>query len=238
VNLSDYNFEDIIDDLQVDSESYPDSKAGTGVALPLPGTYLVKAHGVDYKKKRDGGLVMWKEKYPIASIQVVEIVEPSEVARKVGVFHDVPTMPFERDGRMASQIADVLRSMDADAAVTGSGQVISQTMDRLKAGFEFRVRLDYRAYDSDFMKAELLKIQGLEKKEYYAKKNELEKRGSITGWSKIKKANEQNNKAELGFQKWAGPSGRVIDVRPTITAFISAATENLTLGPDKGLLKK
>lgn len=227
--MSDYTF-DINDDLQVD-ENY---ESRPSVKPPTPGNYVFKPAAWGFRKNSAGELVKYKDaqgnpKYPVISLQSVEIVDPIDNARKVVVFQDVPTNPFERDGKIASQAADLLKGFNAEAVARNTGEVIAQVTDALTAGAEFRARLDYRAYDKNYA-AEL--VAALPPGATSKQKNECYRKAEIRGFKRIKQANTQAGHGDLGIAKWMGPSGTIVDVQPYLSV-IYAAGEQVQLGPDK-----
>lgn len=231
---ADFDPNSIADDLEIDAQ-YPEQKVGNSV--PLPGNYRARATKVDYKRNRTtGDVVLWKQKYPVISLPVLEVTEPAEYARKVGVFHEVPTMPFERDGKNASPAADVLLAIDPDFV---GGNVLGSVMDRLNAGMEFNVRLDYSAYDTQYVKGEMAQYsrETLGDTAYFKARDEVVKKGSIKGYKRIQQSNTKAGKTELGFKRWVGPTGNIVDVKPIVSAFYPG-NQSVTFGPDPALISK
>ncbi len=237
---------DIQDDLEVNPESYPDREIR--MKLPLPGNYVVKPAAWGFRKKKGTDeLVLYKDsngnpKYPVISLQSVEITDPFEHGRKVVVFQDIQTKPFTREGKLASPVADVLRAFDAGLSTSGTGEVIREVTDRFQGQIEFRARIDYSAYDKQYAEkliaaeggADALKARG---KDGWNKLNEIYgKSAAVRGWKEIAKQNKQRDpegKLNLGFNRWLGPSGAVVDARPVITVFYKS-DDSVQIGPDKG----
>lgn len=228
----------IEDDLKVD-ENY--KVADSGPRPPLPGTYAFTTSKWGFRKNADGELVLWKDsqgnpRYPVIGLTTLEIVDPFEFGRKVVVFQDVSTKPFEREGSMVSNAADLLRSFDAGVQAGNTSEVLAMLTDRLNDGQAvFKARLDYEAYDGEFAKAEIARAGGkaaLSPKEL----NAVYDRAKIRGAGRIAKSNAANNRGDLPIHKWLGPSGNIVDAKPRITVFIPANDTSVTLGPDKKYL--
>jgi hypothetical protein len=227
---------DIVDDLEV-NEDYQELEVT--FRPPTPGNYTFKPVSWEMKKDKAGNLVRYKDaqgnpKYPVFNLKMVEIVDPIDNSRQVGVFQDVPTNVFEREGHRVSQAADFLKSINGEAVAANTGEVISQISEALNAGMPFRARLDYTGYDKNYA-AQLLSeaggAQSLTKKEL----NALYTKAKVRGYKNIRKQNTAAGQPTLPIYKWVGPSGDVIDVRPILTIFFSA-NDDVTLGPDKSLL--
>lgn len=222
---------DIQDDLQVNEEYQAQSNT---VRPPLPGNYSFRAEKWQFRTKKDGSPLLFKDsngnpKYPVISLTTVEITDPMDNARKVVVFQDVPTNPFNRDGKPVSQAADLLRSVDAGIEAQNTGEVIRKVADALNAKQEFRARLDYKAYDKDYAAQMIAQLgSGATAKE----KGEAYRKAEIKGYKKIRTANAQAGRPELGIYKWVGPSGNVVDVQPTLTIYFPSTDNTVKLGPD------
>lgn len=233
---------DIQDDLQVNETEYPEQQSG--FRPPLPGNYelSVPSEGWGMATQKNGDPVLYKDrkgnpKYPVINLKQVEITQPFEYGRKVGVFQNISSVPFEREeGKMASQVADMLRSFDAGATAGNTGEVLKQLIPQLdNQQASFKARIDYEGYDKEFADAQFLAAGGKDnvtQKEKYA----IYARASIKGYRKIQQSNIRNGKGNLPLWKWQGPSGNIIEVKPRITTFFPS-TEDVQLGPDKKALE-
>lgn len=232
----DFNIED---DLNV-GDSYPEMDLTP--KPPLPGNYVFKAAKWDFRRTPAGELVLWKNPggdptYPLIQLTTVEITDPFEYGRKATLFQDISTVPFQREeGRRASQAADLLRALKADATATNTGEVIRELTESLNGGMEFRARLDYTGYDKAFADAQIAAAGGktaLSKQQL----NEIYNKAKIRGYKNILKANRDAGKEKLPLHKWVGPSGNVVECRPALTIFYPASeAETVHLGPDKAVL--
>lgn len=232
--MSDVDF-GINDDLNVD-ENY--ETVDTTPKPPLPGNYLVKPLTWEFAKVYGTDeLAKWKNAdgvptYPLFQLNMVEITDPFECVRRVGLFQNVPTAPQERDGKRVSKAADLLTSLRPDAHASGTNDVIRQVAEALDGQTEFRVRIDYAGYDSEFAKSQIARAGGKDNLDRKALNN-IYKAAKIQGWKKIQQDNRSRNKGNLPLHKWAGPSGEVVTVKPIITIFYPANDPSVRLGPDK-----
>lgn len=222
----------IDDNLDVTGD-YQGSGGGTPKP-PLPGNYMFKPAKWQFRKTKDGQLLLYKDKqgnprYPVISLTTVEITDPMDAARTVVLFQDVSSNPFEREGKMVSRVADLLKAINQEAVAANTGEVLQQLSDALNAGGEFRARLDYKAYDKSFAQEQVANLPSGHTKE---QKNECYRKAEIRGYKKIRAANAANGRPELGISRWLGPSGMVVDVQPELTVFFGGG-DSVTLGPNK-----
>ncbi len=232
--MSDFDF-DINDDLAV-GEDYTGQQPGN--KPPLPGNYQFKPEKWNYKTGKDGKPVLYKDRngnptYPVLSLVMAEISDPMEYGRRVALFQDVASNPFDRNGQVASQAADLLKALDPSATASNTGEVLAKVADALNAGQPFKARLDYSAYDKA---AAAANVALLGSNPTPKQKAEAYRKAEIRGWRNIKNSNVKAGKPELPITKWVGPSGTVVDVRPVLTVFYPG-TEDVTLGPDKGVVQ-
>jgi hypothetical protein len=228
---------DIQDDLNLDPAAYP-ARDNTP-RPPLPGNYIFKTAKWQYRSDKQGNMVLWKDgdgnpKYPVISLTTVEITDPFEFGRKVVLFQDIATAPFQREGKVASKAADLLQSFDANAVAGNTGEVLRQLTDLLNGGMEFASRLDYSGYDKVYA-AQM--VSELPADATARQKNEAYAKAKIQGYKKILSANAAAGRPELPAHKWVGPSGNVIDVQPVLTVFYASNDRPANLGPDKALIK-
>lgn len=168
------------DSYQLDDSEIPESGAK---ALPLPGTYVVKATSVGRAQKFDktgpdeftdaNGLV-----WPVLQINRIDIVEPQENRQSAAPFHRIKTRPFQVKGKgqtkvWTAQHVTALRSLDR-SAVTGLTlqEAVSEVETRLKGGDSFTANIGYTAYDSEWAKPQIEQLGPMPSKddaEAYAK---------------------------------------------------------------------
>ena len=229
--MSDFDF-DIQDDLQVSEEAYQDREFKG--RPPLPGNYRVSfASKFDYRKNKAGEIVLWKNRngdptYPVVNLQMVEIMEPLEFGRKVAVFQDVPTAPFQREEKLVSEIGDLMRAIDANASISGTGAVLQRVQDAFNANEQILVRLDYKAYDKTAAADAVAKVDKNDRKAV----NKAYRSAEVKGFKRIKQDNIKRGKPNLPITQWVGPSGNIVDVQPYISIYYPS-NETVTLGPDK-----
>ena len=230
---------EIQDDLNVTEESYPQQE--TGFKPPLPGTYRIKPLTWEFAKTSSGDVVKWKNSqgvptYPVINLNMIEITEPSEQARRAGIFQGVPTSVFQREEKSASRAADLLRAIDKTATATNTGEVIRELTERLSNQLEFVARLDYTAYDADYVK-EQFAAQGGKENMTQTQINQVYNRARIQGYRKIEQSNLKAGHGNLPRHKWVGPSGAVIDVKAALTVFYPQDSDSTPkLGPDSALV--
>ncbi len=231
----DFNIED---DLNID-ESY--KEVDPTPRPPLPGNYLFTVNNWGFAKKYGTEeLQLWKDsngdpKYPLFELKMVEIVDPMEFARKVGVFQSVATAPQERDGSRVSPSADLLRAFDANGSASNTGEVIAKVTEFLNGGLQFRARLDYIGYDKVFADSQIEAAGG---KDNIDKKtlNKIYQSAKVRGYRKIQSQNAGRGGEKLPLHKWVGPSGEILSVKPELTIFYPASDTTVKLGPDKAVL--
>lgn len=147
------------DDLNVemDNERYQDQ---ANPAPPAAGKYLANMVTLVTKKTRDGEQVM-ESGYPIFTLQTIEIIDGlgDGVTRKVAIFHDIKTKPFDRFGEVVSGLGDLTRSLGTENWRGLDPEDPNSGISRLKEAFEskvpFAAQYDWGVYDGDFIKAAL-----------------------------------------------------------------------------------
>ncbi len=149
---------EVADDLDVslDNETYQDQ---VNPAPPVAGNYGVRALSLDYKKfgkghDKEGLPVLVDGKFPVLVIGMAEIVEGlgDGVTRKVGLFTELGTKPFDRFGSSASGMNDLARSYGLPN-YTGIADGISLLKEAFEANSVFAIGTDWTVYDSDFVEA-------------------------------------------------------------------------------------
>ena len=226
---------DIQDDISI-GEDFTEPQLGP--TPPKPGIYQFKAEKFQFRRDKDGNMVRWNDSkgnptYPVLGLTTVSITEPAEMARKVVLFQDVSSKPFDRDGAFVSNAADLLRSIDADVATNNTGETLAELVSRLNGVHSFRGRLDVEAYDKQHVENEFVRLGGrdsLTKDEV----NKVYNSAKIRGGARILKDNATKGEkgGKLPYYKWIGPSGEICEARPVITQFIPSTTD-VALGVDK-----
>lgn len=147
MGLSDLYVSDDLD-VSVDPETYQDQ---TNPAPPLPGNYRFVCGKIVAKTDRNGKAILADDKYPVLTVQRVKIVEPTESEAEFGLFHDIRTKPYDRQGSVVSDLGDITRSMDQTRAWQGLKAGLD-TFDELTQGnAPFTAQLAWEAYDGAFV---------------------------------------------------------------------------------------
>jgi len=149
-------------DVSLDNEVYQDQ---ANPAPPTKGNYRFRALSIDQKKARkgenEGQPILEAGKFPIFVLGQAEIIEGlgDGITRKVGLFHDIKTRPFDRFGSVASGIGDLTRSYGTanwrglDPQDPDSG--VSRLREAYDTNQSFVAQLDWAVYDSKFVEAAL-----------------------------------------------------------------------------------
>ena len=184
--LSDLALSDDLD-VSMDNDTYEDQ---ANPAPPVAGNYLVRALTLDAATKKTGELILEDDKFPIFRLGMIEIVEGlvdatgNPVSRKVGIFHDVKTKPFQRQGGgVASGIGDLTRAYGTRSWSGLDPENPESGISVLKEAFEqqatFAIALDWEAYDKAFIDAAFEQLSLKTGKELYAsgeKREDAEKK--------------------------------------------------------------
>lgn len=147
------------DDLNVemDNERYQDQ---ANPAPPAAGKYLANMVTLVSKTTREGKQVS-EDGFPIFTLQTIEIIDGlgEGVTRKVAIFHDIKTKPFDRYGEVVSGLGDLTRSLGTENWRGLDPSDPNSGISRLKEAFEtkvpFAAQYDWGVYDGDFIKAAL-----------------------------------------------------------------------------------
>ena len=170
--LSDLNFSDDLD-VALDNETYQDQAQP---APPAAGDYLLRLTGKSiypalYRGgERKGQPIMKKvngREYPVLTLGVVEIVEGlgEGVTRKVGLFQDINTNGYERDGKNVSQIGDLSRALGL-SDYSGLRAGLDALAEADANGATFGASLDWESgFDKEFVEAanKQLGLEGIDK---------------------------------------------------------------------------
>lgn len=222
---------DFVDDMNVgvDPETYPDQ---ANPAPPPAGNYLCRVTKFDVQRDKEGKAVIYKNAqgelaYPVYIIEQVEVMEPSAFAgRKIGLFQQVSTKPYNRQGELVSQMGDLLRCLDQTVSARGTRATIEAVLD-LIATTAIPIRLDWAANDFGFVKAKFDELFGGKR---YSELSGSDK-NVANGIYKQSKCVGMRNFPELANGRrnhvWIGPSGDPIEARATIVRYFpSLATVN------------
>lgn len=124
------------------------------------------------------------------------------------------TATFDRKGKRASGLGDLINAIDDHARWTNLQEataILNKAMDERTI---FRLRLDWEAFDMDFFNeqggATMLRKSPEEK--------ELRKKATVKGMANFKLAADGSYLPEV-----EGPSGAILEARYTIASFVSAS---------------
>jgi hypothetical protein len=183
---------DIADDLDVslDNDTYQDQ---ANPAPPAYGDYLMKLLSADgagrknsispatYRGGDNKGQPVFRTfnevKYPVLQIGVVEIVDGlgEGITRKVGLFQEINTSSYEREGKNVSQLGDFARALGL-SNFSGVKEALLLLEEAQQNGATFGGTLDWvSGYDKAFVEAALeqLGLKGVEKASYTDEQKKL-----------------------------------------------------------------
>lgn len=153
--LDDLAVEDDLD-VSLDNDTYQDQ---ANPAPPVTGIYAIKALDLDYKKygkdhDKEGQPVLVDGKFPVLTVGLGLIIEGlgDGVERKVGLFAEAGTKPFDRFGSAASGMNDLARSYGLPN-YTGIKDGIALLKEVQQSGQPFYANLDWSVYDKEFVEA-------------------------------------------------------------------------------------
>jgi hypothetical protein len=166
---------DVSDDLDValDNDTYQDQANPAPVAA---GDYMFRLSAGSirpalYRGGEKKGQPLFRtvngQSYPILSLGVVEIVDGlgDGVTRKVGLFQDIHTFNYERDGKNVSQIGDLARSIGL-GNYQGINEALLLLEEAQQSGATFAAQLDWESgFDKEFVEAatEQLGLKGIDR---------------------------------------------------------------------------
>lgn len=222
VSLADIRLTDDLD-VGVNPETYVDQ----GPPPPPPaGNYEFRVLKHSIRTDQEGNVILVDGRFPIIVLDMLEIVQPIENARKIAAFLDIRTKPFERNGNPASTFADLIRAYDQTLAWQGLEEGKQALLEFFNSGATFRARLDWTGYDKDYADSEFAKL-GLAKKDV-----PKETANAIYAGAKIKGMRNFPRYANGKFNPvWVNPkSGNLVEARVDIPTFY-ASGKDVQLGP-------
>jgi len=210
-------------DVAIDPETYVDQQSP---APPVAGNYNFRIKKLGVRKNKEGEPVLTDDRWPIYVLEMVDIVEPESLARGVGLFQDLKTKPFERNGVAVMEVGDLIRAIDQSRSLRGLEAIDEALAEFVGTEATFRGYLDWSAYDSAFVKAALAEA-GLTGQRYASMSDsdkkvasDIYKKAKLSGMKKFPKlANGRHSHI------WTGPSGESIEARPRITRFYPSLEE-------------
>lgn len=156
---------EVTDDLNVsmDNETYQDQ---ANPAPPAAGIYNFKAIKLDARRNKDKEPVFegGDSRFPILTLVTVEIVEGlsdasgNPTTRKVAVFQDIKTKPFNRNGSPASNLGDITRAYGTDSWA-GIPAGLAALRQAFETGGTFAAGFDWSIYDGELVKAAIEQLE-------------------------------------------------------------------------------
>lgn len=146
---------EVQDDLNVsmDNETYQDQ---ANPAPPAAGNYGAKILKFDARRDKDKKPVFkgGDPRFPVLQIVSAELVEGlgDGVTRKVGLFYDIDTKPFDRFGVPASGLGDITRAYGTDSW-SGIPNGIELLKEAIQGNQLFYAQYDWNVYDKEFVEA-------------------------------------------------------------------------------------
>lgn len=142
------------DEFNFDPSQYADQ--GQPI-LPDPGVYTLRVTSLGPKKDRATGQpVLIDGKFPVLTLNRVEIVEPEDDSAQYAVFADIGTKPFPRkiskgNSVGASKALDLVRAIDVNLTsdVESYEHAADVLTSALNSGATFQAKLGYKAVDRD-----------------------------------------------------------------------------------------
>jgi hypothetical protein len=216
-------------DVSLDNETYKDQQRNT----PVPaGNYLVRAldiKGAVYRGGDNKGQPVLRDgKYPILEIPMVEIIDGlgDGVTRKVGVFLEVGTKPYDRDGEAVTQVGDLARAFGFPN-YSSFGELRSLLKEAVQLSTPFAAVINWEsAFDKEFVEAAMqqLGLAGRSRDSYTAEEKKL---ANLVQYRYSKVQGQKNfptraNGTHIpsitrGNVEIAGPNGNVVIEVPTRT---------------------
>ncbi len=232
--LADLFVEDDLD-VSCDVDTYQDQQ---NPAPPLPGNYKMVVVGKPaLRMGKDGKPQLTDGKFKTLTIQRAKIVEPVEAEKEFGIFADLRTKPFDRFGTVASDIADITRSMDQTRGWSGLAEGVALLEELIDQSTPFTVQLAWEAYDGAFVE-QAFDALGISKGS--------EKKALASGQISKSAYDAIYKKARLGTKDFPvitkadgtltlspsakGPSGATLEARAKIKKFFPSL-EPTNLGP-------
>lgn len=137
--------------LSYDADNYQDQ---VSPAPPAKGNYAVIALGFKARTTKDGKTITEAGGFPMFQIPVINIVDGlgEGVERKVGIFADVKTKPYDRYGTVVSGLGDLTRALGSPNW-SGMEGGLAAVREGFESNTAFKVQLDWEIYDKDFIDA-------------------------------------------------------------------------------------
>jgi hypothetical protein len=244
---------EISDDLNVslNNDEYQDQ---ANPAPPAYGDYLLRLLSSDGSKTKDSitpAIYRAGEKkgqqrfktvngvaFPVLNIGVVEIVEGlgDGVTRKVGLFQDIETNPYEREGKEVSQLGDFARSLGLPN-YSGIGEAVKLLAEAQQSGAMFGATLDWESgYDKAFVDAAFEQLD-LPRKYADQSPEQAKLANTINRWAKVTGMRNFPYNAATGRFSHIAQRGNVVITDPNTKNKVTIEVPSRTLGEARAVLK-
>ncbi len=248
--LSDMEFNDDLN-VALNNDEYQDQ---ANPAPPAYGDYLLKLLSADGAKQRDSiapaiyragekkGQQRFKNvggvAYPVLSIGVVEIVEGlgDGITRKLGLFADIDTNPYEREGKEVSQLGDLARALGLPN-YTGIREALTLLTEAQQTGATFGATLDWESgYDKQFVDAAFEQL-GLPRSYKDQTPEQAKLANTINRWAKVTGQRNFPFNVATGRFSHIAQRGNVVITDPNTKSKITIEVPTRTLGEASARLK-
>lgn len=209
----------LADDLNVSEDTYKDSTP----PAPVPeGNYRLRLE-VEIDKDKDGkvkGQLDDKGRFfPTVLIKKGEVIEGPEgtLGRNAISYARIYTRPFDRQGSLASSLADLTRSFDQTRGWAGVEEGI-KVLAELAATGTCRLKLQWEAFDKDYAEELANELGGFSSLNA-AQKKEINKKATVKGAKNF----DANGIA-------IGKTGATLEARTRITTTYPSAKDGVKIG--------
>lgn len=177
---------------------------------PARGDYRARITKLTNRLNRDREAVLADGKWPVLVIEEIEIVEGlANVPRRVMVYQDIRTKPFDRYGKPASMLGDLLRAYDQNRVFKGLNGQIEGLKELVETGATFVFRGDWIAEDREHSKARIAAAGGrdnLSREEI----NAIYDEARIRGMANFPTVTDPKTGDQVHLASVTGPSGEVL----------------------------
>lgn len=228
------NFE-LQDDLEVgvDPKTYVDQ---LNPAPPLPGNYTFKVLKAAWKLKPNTNEVLMVDgRFPVFTLQQVEIVDPELFNQKVNLYQDFGTKPFASGARQGSSpFGDLTRAFNVDQGWQGLEQGRELIQEYVETNQVFRATGNWVARDFEWVKEQIDELRlppaNLRTNEERKQVNDLYRAAELKGMKKFPSATRADGTTYY-VHLWKGvDGGKNLEARFELTKLFNSDA-SVALGP-------
>jgi hypothetical protein len=210
VELGNLDLQDAeLNNFSVDSEYQDQLPPGP----PVRGDYRARITKLTTRTNRDGEVILKDGKWPVLVVEEIEIIEGiANTPRRVAVYQDIRTKPFDRYGKKVSQLGDLLRAYDQNREFKGLAGQIAGLKELVQTSASFVFRGDWIAKDTEHAKARIAAAGGydnLSREEINAIYNECE----VRGMANFPTMTDPKTGDQVHLSQVEGPSGNTLEAR-------------------------